>query len=59
MSDVVRTRIYLATFKDLEVVSQAHREFFAEFPPANTIIEVPRLIEPAMRVEIEADAIVG
>lgn len=59
LSDVVRTRIYLATFKDLEEVSRAHREFFADSPPANTIIEVPRLIEPAMRVEIEADAIIG
>lgn len=58
LSDVVRTRIYLATFKDLNEVSRAHREYFGEHPPANTIIEVPRLIEPAMRVEIEADAII-
>ncbi len=59
VSDVVRTRIYLATFKDLDEVSRAHREVFGAYPPANTIMEVPRLINPAMRVEIEADAIVG
>ncbi len=58
LSDVVRTRIYLATFNDLEEVSRAHREAFADFPPANTIHEVPRLIDPAMRVEIEAEAMI-
>lgn len=58
MQDVVRTRIYLATFKDLGEVGRAHRLAFEGFPPANTVIEVPRLIDPAMRVEIEAEAIV-
>jgi len=56
MADVVRTRIFLATFKDLDEVGRAHREIFGDCPPANTIIEVQRLIVPAMRVEIEADA---
>ncbi|MBM3268720.1 MAG: RidA family protein [Candidatus Sericytochromatia bacterium] len=59
LSDVVRTRIYLANFNDLEEVGRAHRETFANFPPANTVIEVARLIEQAHRVEIEADAIVS
>lgn len=58
LSDVVRTRIYLASFRDLEEVGRAHRETFGSFPPANTVIEVARLIEQAHRVEIEADAIV-
>jgi enamine deaminase RidA (YjgF/YER057c/UK114 family) len=57
LEDVVRTRIYIANFRDLDEVGRAHRETFGEFPPANTVIEVPRLIDQAMRVEIEADAI--
>ncbi len=59
LADVVRTRIYLANFRDIEEVGRAHRETFGAFPPANTVIEVPRLIEQAMRVEIEADAVVS
>lgn len=58
LRDIVRTRIYLAAFRDLDDVGRAHCEAFGDFPPANTVIEVPRLIDPAMRVEIEADALI-
>lgn len=59
LGDVVRTRIYLANFNDLGEIARAHKEAFADHPPANTTFEVPRLIDPAMRVEIEADAVMG
>ncbi|AWI86646.1 aldo/keto reductase (plasmid) [Alloyangia pacifica] len=53
---VVRTRVYLVDAEDCEAVSVAHGRFFADHPPANTLLQVAQLIGP-YRVEIEAEAI--
>ena len=59
LSDVVRTRIFVTDIERWDEAGRAHQEAFGDVMPATSMVEVTRLIDPRMLVEIEADAIIG
>ena len=56
LEHVVRTRMFVTDISRWEEYGRAHGEFFREIMPATAMVEVSRLIDPRMLIEIEADA---
>jgi len=59
MTDVTRTRMFVTDISQWESVAKAHGEVFGSIKPATTMVEVSKLINPDMMVEIEATAIIS
>ncbi len=57
LEDVVRTRVFTTDIGRWQEIGRAHGEFFRDIRPASTMVEISRLIDPGMLVEIEVDAI--
>ena len=56
-TNVVRTRMFVTDISRWADFGRAHAEFFGANPPATTMVEVKSLIDPAMLIEGEADAV--
>jgi enamine deaminase RidA (YjgF/YER057c/UK114 family) len=56
LEHVVRTRMFVTDISRWEEYGRAHGEFLRDVMPATTMVEVSRLIDPRMLIEIEADA---
>jgi enamine deaminase RidA (YjgF/YER057c/UK114 family) len=59
VENVVRTRLFMTDISQWEAAAKAHGEVFGSIRPATTMVQVAKLIDPAMLVELEADAVVA
>jgi enamine deaminase RidA (YjgF/YER057c/UK114 family) len=57
--DIVRYRVYVTDMSDLPGVRQVLNERFGSIRPAGTLVAVQSLVRPELKIEIDADAIVG
>ncbi|RMG42709.1 MAG: RidA family protein [Candidatus Dadabacteria bacterium] len=59
LSDIVRTRLFITDMSQWNQYARAHREFFEHIRPASSIVQVARLVDPRLVIEMEAVAVLG
>ena len=59
VSDVIRTRLFVTNIARWEDYARAHREVFEAIRPASSMVQVVKLVDPRLVVEIEVDAVRG
>jgi enamine deaminase RidA (YjgF/YER057c/UK114 family) len=59
ISDVVRTRLFVTNLSRWEDYAKAHRDAFETIRPASSIVQVARLVDPRLTIEMEVEAIRG
>ena len=59
ISDVVRTRLFVTNISRWEDYAKAHRDAFETIRPASSIVQVARLVDPRLTIEMEVEAIRG
>lgn len=58
MKDIIRTRMYVTDISKWEDAGRAHALFFKEIKPATTMVEVSKLINDDLLIEIEVSAVI-
>lgn len=56
ISKVYRTRMFITNINDFDLVGKAHGEYFNKIKPVTTLVEISKLVNPKMLIEIEAEA---
>ena len=59
LNDVYRTRMYVTNMNKWDEYARAHREAFETIRPASAIVQVQRLTDPRLLVEMEFEAVKG
>ncbi len=59
MSDVIRTRLFVTDISKWDDYAQAHREAFEQIRPASSIVQVAKLVDPRLMIEMEVEAVRG
>ena len=59
MADIVRTRMFVTNIAKWDEYARAHREAFHDIRPASSIVQVARLTDPRLVVEMEIEAVRG
>lgn len=59
MGDVVRTRLFITDMGKWKEYAKAHREAFETIRPASSIVQVHKLVDPRLMIEMEAEAVLG
>lgn len=54
LEDVVKVTVYTTQIEDFDEIHRVRREFFPKDPPASTMIQVTRLVDPAHMLELDA-----